>query len=117
MSRRRPNDDQIQDVLRAYRLGHLLTQARGLRTRIAEAGRSLTSDETLRLDLARAELGQVRLLIIDSLRFRASFHRNALVQLFASRCEASILVAEDRQRPLPRMTQPTRKAYQICNAV
>jgi len=117
MSRRRPKDDQILDVLRAYGLEHLLTQARGLKTRIAEAGRSLTSDETLRLDLARAELGQVRLLIIDSVRFRASFHRNALVELFASRCDASILLAEDRQRTLPQMTQPTRNVYQIRNAL
>jgi ABC-type multidrug transport system fused ATPase/permease subunit len=117
MSRRRPKDGHIEDVLRAYGLEHLLTQARGLNTRIAEAGRSLTSDETLRLDLARAELGQVRLLIIDSVRFRASSHRNALVELFASRCEPSILVAEEWQPPLPQITKPARNAYQICNAL
>lgn len=117
MSHKRPDDRRIQDVLAAYGLGHLLNKDRGLDTRIAEAGRTLTSDETLRLDLARAELGQVRLVIIDSVRLRASPHCKALIEVFARRCDASILVVVQAQHPLPPRLQADSNGYQICNAI
>lgn len=117
MSSKRPDDGRIREVLAAYGLGHLLKEGRSLDTRMPEAGRTLTSDETLRLDLARAELGGVGLVIIDSVRLRASLHRKALIALFARRCHASLLVVVQAQQPLPQRLQADSNGYEIRNAV
>ena len=117
LSRKRPDDRRIQEALAAYGLDHLLKNDRGLDTRIAEAGRSLTTDETLRLDLARAELGKVRLLILDSVRLRASPHRKALVGLFSKRCDATILVVGGSKQLMHPTPRPEQYKYEIHNAV
>jgi ABC-type transport system involved in cytochrome bd biosynthesis fused ATPase/permease subunit len=117
LSRKRPDDRRIQEVLAAYGLDHLLKHERGLDTRVAEAGRTLTTDETLRLDLARAELGKVRLLILDSVRLRASPHRRALVEMFSKRCDATILVVEGSKQLMHPATRPEPHGCEIYNAV
>ena len=116
LSHKRPDDRRIQEVLADYGLDHLLRRDRGLDTRIDEAARTLTSDETLRLDLARAELGKVRLLILDSVRLRASSNRKDLIEMFSNRCNATILVVEEpKQIALP-TTRPEPHAYEIYNS-
>jgi hypothetical protein len=117
LSRKRPDDSRIQEALAAYGLDHLLKRDRGLDTRIAEAARTLTTEETLRLDLARAELGKARLLILDSVRLRASPHRKALVGLFSKRCDATILVVEGSQQLMHPTPRPEQYEYEIHNAV
>jgi ABC-type multidrug transport system fused ATPase/permease subunit len=117
LNRKRPDDRCIQEVLAAYGLDPLLKRDRGLDTRIAEAGRTLTTDETLRLDLARAELGKVRLLILDSVRLRASPHRKALVELFSTRCDATILVVEGSRQLMHPTTLSEPYSYEIYHAV
>ena len=91
LSGKRPDDETIAGTLAAYGLGHLLELEKGLGTRIAEAGRNLTADETLRLDLARAELGKVDLLVLDSARWRAMSDGQSLLEQFRNRSDATII--------------------------
>ena len=116
LSHRRPDDRRIQEVLSDYGLEHLLRYGRGLDNRIDDGGRALTSDETLRLDLARAELGKGRLLILDSVRLRASSLRKALVKMFSKRCNAIILVVERSKQFILPIVLTEQRGYEIYNA-
>jgi len=117
MSRRRPDDARIREVVAAYGLDNRLKSDRGLDARVDEGGQTLTSDETLRLDFARAELGRARLLIVDSVRFRASRQRKVLVELFARRCDATVFLVEDVPEPQPSSTPSAPYVDQVCNAL
>ncbi|MEO0746663.1 MAG: ABC transporter transmembrane domain-containing protein, partial [Pseudomonadota bacterium] len=55
-TRKRPSDEAVSEVLRAFGLSALLDAPRGLDQRIAENGNGLGAGQTLRLDLARAVL-------------------------------------------------------------
>lgn len=102
MCRQRPANERIVETLRAYELHHLLEQNDGLDERIAEAGRNLSAIDTLRLDLARAELGEVELLVIDSVRWQAVQDNRRLLALFTERCEATILINRPEVSPWAR---------------
>ena len=91
LCRKRPKDSQIIATLDAYGLGHLVRRGAGLDTRIAEGGRNLSSDETLRLDLVRAELGRVDLLVIASVRWNAMSSADTLLDAFSARCAATVV--------------------------
>jgi ABC-type multidrug transport system fused ATPase/permease subunit len=117
MNRRRPDDARIREVVAAYGLNHLLQSDRGLDTRMDEGGRTMTSDETLRLDFARAELGRARLLIVDSVRFRASRQRTRLLELFAGRCDATVFLVEEVAESPPSTTHSAPYVDQVCNAL
>ena len=93
LCRGRPSDEEIAAVLRAYGLGHLLERKKGLGTRIAEAGRNLTAEETVRLDLVRAELGQAGLVLIDSVRLNAMPNGHDLLEFLKYRTGATVIVA------------------------
>ena len=101
LSAKRPGDDAITDSLKAYGLGHLLDHPGGLDSRIAEGGRDLSSEDTIRLDLARAELGQVDLLVIDSMRFRAISRSAELIDEFTQRNEVTLIVTDPSPVPDP----------------
>lgn len=102
LCRTRPRDQTIAAVLTAYGLTDLIEGGKGLDTRIAEGGRTLPPETTLRLDLARAELGQVDLLIVASVRWRAMSDRRNLLELFRNRCGATVIVAMPAPDPRPR---------------
>jgi ABC-type multidrug transport system fused ATPase/permease subunit len=95
LNRKRPSDKRIAEALRAYGLGHLLETAAGLDLRIAESGRTLSREETLRLDLVRADLATVGLVVIDSIRWRAAREAGRLLETFRSRCHATVVVVDD----------------------
>ena len=99
LSSRRPADDAIIDSLTTYGLGHLLSPPKGLDSRIAEGGRDLSAEDTLRLDLARAELGQVDLLVIDSTRFRAISDGAELLNAFTERNDVTLIVTDPSPVP------------------
>ena len=92
LCRKRPTDQKIKETLDAYGLGYLLERDRGLDTRIAESGRNLNAEETLRLDLARAELGKVYLLVVASIRWHAVSDGDWLLELFRNRSGATVIV-------------------------
>ncbi len=96
LSRKRPDDEVITQALTAYGLGQLAHSGKGLDTRIAESGRNLSAEETLRLDLARAELGGANLLVVASVRWYAMSDRHNLLELFRKRCDATVIVASPR---------------------
>lgn len=93
-ARKRPDDARISEVLNAFGLGCLLGTARGLDQRIAENGKGLSAGETLRLDLARAVLGQADLIVIASLRWDAEQERATLLQTLRRLTPATIVLAE-----------------------
>ena len=105
LSRKRPEDAAIAEALAAYGLAQLMDGPKGLETRIAEAGRNLSPEETLRLDLVRAELGQVDLLIIDSTRFRAMSNGTKLLKLFTNRNEVTLIVVGPEPKDAPAVYQ------------
>lgn len=101
LNRKRPSDRKVRQTLEVYGLGRLLETEQDLDFRVAENGRNLTVDETVRLDFARAELGKVGLLVIDSVRWRASAEGPDLMKLFRSRCEATVLVVDQARAQVP----------------
>ena len=78
-ARKRPSDQRIDEVLRAFGLGGILAHSLGLDQRIAENGKGWTGTETLRLDLARAVLASAEVIVIASLRWDAEQDREALM--------------------------------------
>lgn len=93
-ARKRPHDDRIADVLSAFGLTQLLAAPDGLDQRIAENGKGLSGRATLRLDLARAVLGQADLIVIASLRWSADEDRDALLGTLRGLTPATILLAD-----------------------
>lgn len=98
-ARKRPNDSRIAEVLRAFGLHALLDTPCGLDQRLAENGKGLSASETLRLDLARAVLGQSELIIIASIRWEAEPEQTALLGTLQRLSPATILLAEGAKRP------------------
>lgn len=94
ISARRPDDARIIAVLTAFGLDDLLGQPRGLDQRIAENGRGLTPAQSLRLDLARAVLGEVDVIVVASLRWTAEPAQESLLQTFRGFSTATIILAD-----------------------
>ncbi|WP_424965328.1 hypothetical protein [Dinoroseobacter sp. S375] len=94
MSRKRPDDTRIAQVLTAFGLEALLDGPRGLDQRVAENGKGLTRAHTLRLDLARAVLGKAELVVIASSRWSADPDRATLLQVLRHQTDATLLIAE-----------------------
>ena len=100
LSAKRPSDRVVTEALEAYGLKHLVIDGKGLDRRIAEGGRNLSISDTLRLDLVRAELGKVELLIVDSVRWQADADKWHLIELFRSRCNSTILISNANVKPV-----------------
>ncbi|WP_299649039.1 ABC transporter ATP-binding protein [uncultured Tateyamaria sp.] len=94
MNRKRPSDEQIADVLVAFGLKDLLASPGGLDQRISENGKGLTADQTLRLDLARAVLGEANVIVIASLRWVANPHQANLLKTLRQQTSATVILAE-----------------------
>jgi ABC-type multidrug transport system fused ATPase/permease subunit len=92
-TRKRPSDDRIAEVLRAFDLSDLLDALRGLDQRIAENGKGLSAGQTLRLDLARAVLGQAQVIVISSLRWDAEPDQKTLLATLRSVTPATVILA------------------------
>ncbi len=96
MCRKRPSDRRIAKVLRLLGLSDLLMAPEGLDQRIAENGHGLSSDQTLRLDLARAVLCEAEVVVISSIRWAACRHQQAeLLAAFQELSSATIILADD----------------------
>lgn len=107
-ARKRPDDVQVSDVLRAFGLGDLLGGPRGLDGRLAENGKGLRAAQTLRLDLARAVLGQADVIVVASLRWTADPERSTLLAtLHALHPATVILVAGEDHGHSPRNMEVT----------
>jgi ABC-type multidrug transport system fused ATPase/permease subunit len=92
-TRKRPNDDAVAEVLRAFGLSDLIDAPRGLDQRIAENGKGLSGGQTLRLDLARAVLGPAQVIVISSLRWEAEPDPEELLAMLRSLTSATIILA------------------------
>ena len=90
---KRPKDESILATLLAYDLAHLLISDKGLDARIAEGGRNLSTLDTLRLDLVRAELAEVDLLVMDSVRWRSLSEETAILDVFLKRASATTIIS------------------------
>lgn len=96
LCRKRSEDAHIRQTLEDYEFWpdpSVGTADKTLDTRITEGAHELTAEQTLRLEFARAELGKVDLLVIDSVRWRATKAAHALTERFAKRSEATVVVA------------------------
>lgn len=96
---KRPDDETISQVLKAFGLVDLLDAPRGLDQRIAENGKCLTASQTLRLDLSRAVLGQADLIVISSLRWAADPDQAILLRTLQDMSPATIILAEAATHP------------------
>lgn len=94
MSRKRPDDTRIAQILTAFGLEALLAGPKGLDQRVAENGKGLTRAHTLRLDLARAVLGKAELVVIASSRWSADPDRATLLQVLRHQTDATLVIAE-----------------------
>ncbi len=92
-ARKRPSDDAVAKVLRSFGLNDLLGSSRGLDQRIAENGKGLRACQTLRLDLARAVLGQAQVIVISSLRWDVEPDQKALLATLRSLTSATVVLA------------------------
>lgn len=94
MSRKRPADDRVVEVLTAFGLTDLLRQPMGLDQRVAENGKGLTHAQTLRLDLARTVLGKVDVIVIASLRWSTDADQASLLDILRGLTRATVVLAE-----------------------
>ncbi|MEO0745010.1 MAG: ABC transporter ATP-binding protein [Pseudomonadota bacterium] len=92
-ARKRPSDEAVAKVLCAFGLSALLDAPRGLDQRVAENGKGLGAGQTLRLDLARAVLGQAQVIVISSLRWDVEPDQKALLATLHSMTPATIILA------------------------
>jgi len=93
-ARKRPGDDAVSEVLRTIGLTDLLETPRGIDQRIAENGKGLGAGQTLRLDLARAVLGQAQLIVISSLRWDTEPDPQALLATLRALTPATVILAD-----------------------
>lgn len=91
---KRPEDKVIESMLRAFDLDNVLQARNGLEQRIAENGKNLTASQTLRVDLARAALGQADVIVISSMRWMADPDRQRLLDKLQDQTRATIILAE-----------------------
>ncbi len=95
MCQKRPSNSRIAKVIQELGLSDLLMAPEGLDQRVAENGHGLTSDQTLRLDLARAVLGKAEVVVIASIRWTACRHHKAeLLATFQKLSTATIILAD-----------------------
>ncbi|MEO1609911.1 MAG: ABC transporter ATP-binding protein [Pseudomonadota bacterium] len=100
-TRKRPDDKQVANVLRAFGLGDLINAPRGLDQRLAENGKGLSAGQTLRLDLARAVLGKANVIVISSLRWDADPDQEALLTTLQRLSPATVILADGANRSKP----------------
>lgn len=93
-ARKRPGDARIMQVLRDVGLRSLLDVPAPLDQRVAENGKGLSASQTLRLDLARAVLGQADLIVIASFRWNAEPDQAALFTLLRHLTPATLILAD-----------------------
>ena len=101
MCAKRPADEKVCDVLRAFGLAEFLSDPSGLDQRIAENARGLTADETLRLDLARTVLGKADIIVIDSIRWPLFGASGGLQETLHKLTPATIVIVEPVDLPAP----------------
>lgn len=94
-ARKRPDDTRISEVLRGFGLCDFLNTLRGLDQRMAENGKGLDPGQTLRLDLARAVLGQADLIVISSRRWDAEPDQGVLIEALQYLTQATVILAEN----------------------
>lgn len=92
-ARKRPKDNLVSRTLSVFGLDGLLHAPRGLDQRVAENGKNLTAAQTLRLDLARAVLGQADIIVISSLRWTAEPDSERLMDTLRHHTCATIILA------------------------
>ncbi|MEI4233275.1 ABC transporter ATP-binding protein [Roseovarius sp. D22-M7] len=91
---KRPKDARVCDVLRAFGLSDMLAAHRGLDQRLSENGKGLSAAQTLRLDLARAVLGQAEIVVISSLRWNVDPERDGLLATLQELSPTTVIVDE-----------------------
>jgi ABC-type multidrug transport system fused ATPase/permease subunit len=94
MSRKRPSDERTTEVLGVLGLATLLMTPARLDQRVPENGRGLTAGQSLRLDLARAVLGQCDVIVIASWRWSVEQDQDRLIETLSQMTPATIIVAE-----------------------
>lgn len=91
---RRPDDPTIARVLRLTGLGDLLAAPGGLDQRLSQNGHGLTAEHTLRLDLARAILGQADVIVIASTRWFSLADQTGLLRTLLKQSAATVILAK-----------------------
>ena len=94
MCRARPSDARIEHVLGEFGLTSFLDHPRGLDQRVFEGGKGLSAEQTLRIDLARAVLGKVDLVVIFSLRWKTDPDQHGLLKVLQSLTPATVVLAD-----------------------
>ena len=89
---KRPPDDRILIEAERFGLCPTIDRLGGLDSRISEAGRSLSSGESLRMDCVRAVLSAPGLIVIDSDRFRADPDAAEMLRLLRTHTEATFAI-------------------------
>lgn len=88
----RPKRRDIEQALRRFGLGPLMTRLDGLRGRVGEAARTASDGEALRLDLTRAALSRPDLIVIDASRFWADPDRERLLRDLRRQTDCTMLL-------------------------
>ena len=97
--KRRPNDEEIERVAGSYGLANVLQRLGGLNGHIAEAGRNLSTGETVRILLTRAALSNAQLILLDEPDKNLDDDGKALVRKLLLDTGATIfLVSHDRNQ-------------------
>ncbi|WP_171173391.1 ABC transporter ATP-binding protein [Ruegeria sp. HKCCD8929] len=94
MCRKRPNDRNIAEVLRRFGLGNVLAAPRSLDQRLSENGNGLSAEHSMKLDLARAVLGEADVVVIASLRWWSVGKRSDLLETFCRQSAATVILVE-----------------------
>ncbi|MGI9426528.1 MAG: ATP-binding cassette domain-containing protein [Hyphomicrobiaceae bacterium] len=89
--RRRPPDETLVDCLQHFGLAALLDRIGGLDGRVHEHGRTLSSGEVLRIELARTVVTEPDLIVIDSAQFSADSSSENLIARLRSKCRATLV--------------------------
>ena len=91
----RPTSRRILRMAEKFGITHLLPEKKkSLRERISEHARNLSPADSLRLELARAALANPDIVIIDTVRFDADPHKDALLKRLALETESTIVVVD-----------------------
>lgn len=93
-ARKRPKDSELIQVLSAFGLDDLVATPRALDQRIAENGKGLTPAQTLRLDLARAVLGQADVLVIASQRWNCETANDDLLSTMQQHHPTTVIISD-----------------------
>ncbi len=101
MCRKRPGDRKTAEVLGLFGLDGLLAAPRGLDQRLSENGNGLSSQFSLRLDLARAVLGKADVIVIDSVRWSSGVDRVELLETMRQQSAPTVILVESANAQYP----------------